>query len=302
MKNYPKNILSIRQQIQSYIDAGMIIPSEDEVRAALTEIGYYRLRGYCCHLYNNAAKRYAPGTKFTDVVSLYNFDMKLSHHIFSYLAEIEVALRVRLTEALLIYNDALILMDSTVFKDKEKYWSNISIVSSEIARSNDVFIKHNMRNHDGQIPIWASVEVMSFGTVSKIIKNLKTGSDSAFSRLSEYYKYKTKRGRLVKPSIQMFTSWIHSVCILRNICAHNGRIYNRVISTTPELTEIDKILPQPRFNGLYQILLAMKYLRPNDESWRGFVSSLNKLISEYSNVVELERMNFAANWKEHFTV
>ncbi len=302
MKNYPKNILNIQQQIQSYINAGMIIPSEDEVRDVLTRIGYYRLRGYSYHLYDNSTKRYAPGTKLTDIVSLYYFDTELSHLIFSYLSEIEVTLRVRLIEALLIYNDALILMDPTVFQDKEKYWSNIGVISSEIARSNDVFIKHNMRKHDGQIPIWASVEVMSFGTVSKIIKNLKTGSDSAFSRLAEHYKYKTKKGKLIKPDIQMFTSWIHSVSILRNICAHNGRIYNRVISTAPELIEIDRIVPQPRFNGLYQVLLAMKYLRPNDNSWTSFVNSYSALISKYSNVVDLKCMNFPSDWQSHFIV
>lgn len=69
----------------------------------------------------------------------------------------------------------------------------MSTVASEIARSNDVFIKHNFDNHDGEVPVWAAVEVLSFGTLSKIIKNLKTGTGSSYSILALNYQYKSKK-------------------------------------------------------------------------------------------------------------
>ncbi len=50
MYRYPKQILTIEQQIQSYIDAGMEIESYDQVEDALRTIGYYRLRGYSFQL------------------------------------------------------------------------------------------------------------------------------------------------------------------------------------------------------------------------------------------------------------
>lgn len=58
MNQYPKQILSIEQQIQSFIDAGMKISSFEDVENALKTIGYYRLRGYSFRLYNNATKKY----------------------------------------------------------------------------------------------------------------------------------------------------------------------------------------------------------------------------------------------------
>lgn len=302
MQQYPKTILSIQQQVQSYIDAGMDVSPQDEAEKALTTIGYYRLRGYSYHLYDNTAKKYLANTKFSDVLSLYRFDTALSHLISCMLSSIEVALRVRLNESLLVYCDPLVLNDPTVFSDKKIYWQNVGTIASEIARSNDVFIKHNFSKHGGQIPLWATVEVMSFGTLSKTIKNLKTGPGTAYDKLAEYYKYKSPNGKMVKPNKQMFSSWIQSASVLRNMCAHNSRIYNRVISTTPELIAIDQIVPQPRFNGLYQIMLAMKYLRPTDETWVEFVTELNHLISEYSTVVDLCRMNFPADWENHFVL
>ena len=174
------------------------------------------------------------------------------------ISKIEVALRVRLVEALLIHGEPLVLQDSSIFKEKKRYWQNMSTVASEIARSNDVFIKHNFDNHDGEVPVWAAVEVLSFGTLSKIIKNLKTGTGSSYSILASNYQYRSKKGNLVKPSQKMLASWIQGVSVLRNMCAHNSRIYNCTIHTTPEILDVDKITPPPAHKGLYQILLAMK--------------------------------------------
>ncbi len=109
MYQYPKQILTIEQQVQSYIDAGMIITSRSDVENALNSVGFYRLRGYCFHLYDNAAKKYVSGTKFEDVLKLYYFDRELSCLIFSMISKIEVSLRVRLVESLLIHREPLVL-------------------------------------------------------------------------------------------------------------------------------------------------------------------------------------------------
>ncbi len=84
----------------------------------------------------------------------------------------------------------------------------MSTVASEIARSNDVFIKHNFDNLDGEVPVWAAGEVLSFGMLSKIIKNLKTGTGSLYSILAANYQYKSIKGNLVNPSHKMLASWI----------------------------------------------------------------------------------------------
>ena len=175
----------------------------------------------------------------------------------------------------------------------------MSSISSEIARSNDVFIKHNFDNYEGEIPVWAIVEVLSFGTLSKIIKNLKTGTTTSYSALSANYKYISQKGNLVHPSKKIFASWLQGVSILRNICAHNSRIYNRTIHTTPEILYSDKVIPQPKHNGLYQILLAMKYLRPSDEEWAIFVDKLTDLFKNNINVIHLSAMNFPTDWNIH---
>lgn len=148
------------------------------------------------------------------------------------------------------------------------YWQNMSTIASEIACSNDVFIKHNFDNHEGEVPAWAVVEVLSFGTLSK----------------------------------KMFSSWVQAVSVLRNMCAHNSRIYNRTIHTTPEILNADKVTPAPAHNGLYQILLAMKYLRSSDEEWILFVNELDKLLQNNGGVLSFTAMNMPTDWKVHLRV
>lgn len=300
MYTYPKKFLSVTQLIQKLKNSGMTINSNDAAETALTTIGYYRLKGYSFHLIDPSTKKYKEGTTLSDVLRLYHFDSELSDLLFSYISQIEVALRSRLVNAFQITQDALILNDPSVFKDKKTFWKNQSTIASEISRSNDVFIVHNFDNHDGAIPIWAAVEVMSFGTISKTIKNMKTGSNSAFSALIKNYKFLSSNGRDINPSKDMFTSWIQAVSIMRNICAHNSRIYNRTISTRPQLIYSDIIDPHPRYNGLYQIMLSMKYLRPTETSWKVFIADFKQLLNNYSDVCDIRRLNFPDDWVNHF--
>ncbi|MBQ6979190.1 MAG: Abi family protein [Clostridia bacterium] len=304
MYTYPKRILTSTQLVSKLSSEGMIIDPTDNAEEVLSSIGYYRFKGYCFHFLDRTTHHFVPNTKFSDIVKLYRFDMDLSHLLFGYLSQIEVALRARTSQALLqAYGDALILNDPSIFLDKEKYWENQGKLSSEIVRSTDAFIKHNFDNHDGAIPIWATVEIMSFGTLSKVIKNLKVGSSSAYSILAQKYKFvSSSHGSLVTPRIDIFSSWIKAVSFLRNICAHNGRIYNRSINTNPSLVGLDRVATVPRFTGLYQIMLAMKYLRPDNDSWNTFVANFTALYNASSSIADLTRLNFPADWTTHFTV
>ena len=98
--------------------------------------------------------------------------------------------------------------------------------------------------------------------------NLKTGIGSSYAILSDNYKYKSNKGNLVKPSRKRFASWLQGVLVLRNICAHNSRIYNRT----------------------------------SDKEWTVFVDALDKLIQNNMGVISLTAMNLPTDWKAHLSV
>lgn len=300
MYTYPKPPLSNADLIKKLQAAELDIPDVADAERVLLEIGYYRLKGYFFDLIDSTTKKFPQGTTFDSIVGIYEFDTKLSHLLFGFLTQIEIALRARLVASLTKCNDALILNDPSIFSDKEMYWKNQSAVASEIARSNDVFINHHLKHYEGAIPIWAAVEVMSFGTLSKIIKTLKTGSGSVYSDIASYYLFRTQNGNTAVPSKEMLSSWIQTASVIRNICAHNSRIYNRSFATIPRLLKADAIKPAPKFNGIYQVILAMKYLRPSDDTWTNFVTELDSLLTEYSNVVSPKKLHFPNDWRNHF--
>lgn len=131
------------------------------------------------------------------------------------------------------------------------------------------------------------------------IKNLSTGTDSVYPSLAQFYKYTSAKGNLATPSLEMFSSWIHAVVVLRNICAHNSRIYNRSLTTKPKLLSVDQQNPAPRYCGLYHFLLAMKYLRPSDDEWNDFITSFDALLNKYQRDIDLGKLHLPSDWRNH---
>ena len=118
----PKKILSLQEQLQSYIDAGLLISSDEDALNALKHIGFYRLRGYSYPFYDNSRKKYITGTSLHQILQIYEFDQDLSHCLFGFLSKIEISLRANLIAALLeTYDDALILYEPVVFKNKSLF-------------------------------------------------------------------------------------------------------------------------------------------------------------------------------------
>ena len=46
----------------------------------------------------------------------------------------------------------------------------------------------------------------------------------------------------------------------------------------------------------------MKYLRPSDAVWTQFVADLNALFTKYAGIFEYSRINFPADWANHFVI
>ncbi|WP_350562555.1 Abi family protein [Psychrobacter sp. CAL346-MNA-CIBAN-0220] len=77
-------------------------------------------------------------------------------------------------------------------------------------------IQHHLQHYDG-IPIWVAVEVLDFGSISKLYSGLT-------------YKHRQQIADKYKISENVFSSWIHALNIVRNVCAHYSRLSNTNIS------------------------------------------------------------------------
>lgn len=135
----------------------------------------------------------------------------------------------------------------------------------------------------GNLPVYALMEVFSFGTLSKFYKNMLNPDKKAVAAtFGVGYTY--------------LESWLESISYVRNICAHYGRLYNAKLSKTPMLyKEYTKIgISNSR---IFSVLLCMRHLLKGDAHWNLFADKLEMLFEKYENV-DIRTMGFPENWKK----
>lgn len=132
-------------------------------------------------------------------------------------------------------------------------------------------------------PLIERVEILSFGTLSKLYKNMKnTDKKQIASIYGIGYTY--------------LESWIENIAYVRNLCAHYGRLYNAKFTKTPKLYYQDRKLGITN-NRIFGVLCCLKYLLPNDRHWMDFLDSLNLLFEKYPHA-DKTTMGFTKNWQE----
>ncbi|MBP5565848.1 MAG: Abi family protein, partial [Lachnospiraceae bacterium] len=158
-------------------------------------------------------------------------------------------------------------------------------ISDEVKNNSRApFVRNFQENYEGgELPLYALVEIFSFGTLSKFYKNLNNIDKKNISlQFGVGYTF--------------LESWIESLSYVRNICAHYGRLYNAKIPKTPILYKEYKEKGIGN-NRIFASLICLKHIYDNDLKWNDFVDDLNKLISQYDGV-NISTMGFSDNWIE----
>lgn len=292
--NYTKPPLSIQQQIQKLKDRGLTFGDENRAAHYLSNISYYRLRAYTYPFQDNTDPEHPFNTEisFEEIINLYVFDRRLRILIFNGLEKIEIALR---TKIIYEYSNAF---GSHWFEDEDMYWnmnqfdSDMVTLDVEIERSKETFIEHYLETYSNppNPPAWMSLEVASFGLLSKLFRNLKNSP------------IKTKVAReFGLTTSAILSSWMYAITGIRNIVAHHGRLWNRRFIITPTIPNhtLNPFLNNIDIyrNKIYAILSCMNYILRNISPGNSFVTDLKGLL-ETSHLIDLHEMGFPANWEE----
>ena len=109
-------------------------------------------------------------------------------------------------------------MDASLFKNADFYEGCLDNIKKEVSRSNEDFIKEHSEKYTfpSLPPVWKTLEVVSFGTLSKLFCLFKD------NRLK-----KQVAREFGLPQYTYLESWIRCITVLRNCCAHHARIWNR---------------------------------------------------------------------------
>lgn len=277
--------LTVEEQINNLRKLGLLINNEEQAKDLLNEISYFRLiKAYSIGL-KPKNECYYSGVSFDQIVELYMFNADFRQLIFSRIEQIEVNLRCRIGNYFSKEYGAFAYRDTSLFSNQEYQRRILDDVDKEIKRNRkSPFIRNFLENYEpADIPLYAAVEVFTFGTLSKMFKNMK-GLDK--TRIASRYGVK----------YYYLESWFESLAYVRNICAHYGRLYNAKLTKTPKIycEYQQKQVPN---NKIFGVLCCMKHLLPFDDEWKNFVGRIDELFMEYPSV-EKNTMGFTDDWKE----
>lgn len=229
-----KRATTVDEQIARLRDCGMTV---DDALAHqwLPHVQYYRLAGYWYPYrqqqpYGRRGDAFLPGTNFADVTALYEFDRKLRSLTLDALERVEVALRAHIS-ALLGLRDPLSYLDESHFRSTFDHARWVATAKRRVSRAqkNSPFVQHNLAKYGPDLPIWVLVQVLDFSDLSIMFEGLRTqdqftvaeglGLQLELNSLSKSQQRKAKQSHPL-------TVWLEQLSIIRNTCAHHGRLWN----------------------------------------------------------------------------
>lgn len=276
--------MTIEEQVENLKSIGLIVNDEEYAKKILNDISYFRLiKAYSLNLKPKNGN-YENDVSFEQIVELYLFNANFRQIIFPEIEKVEINVRCRIANYFAEQYGVLGYLEADNFINPEYHQAFLEDIEEEIRRNSKApFVKNFRDNYEGgNLPIYALVEVFSFGTLSKFYKNMKNPDKKTVARsFGIGYTY--------------FESWLESISYVRNICAHYGRLYNAKLSKTPILY---KEYSQAGIgnNRIFGVLLCLKHLLKNDSHWNLFVDKVEMLFEKYESV-DIRTMGYPENWK-----
>ena len=283
---------SFEEQLDLLKERGLIIENKGEMLGLLERIGYYHLSGYMLTL-RNEGDTFCPGTTSLTLLRLYSFDHRLRMMLRDVLDRVEINFRTQVSYTHTEAHGTLGYYDKTTFIksfDHEKYLNDIA---SEIFRQRRLpFIKHHLLEYGGDFPLWVVMEISSFGTVSKLFSGMLPEDKRT---IAKYYG----------EDFHTLQSWARCLSELRNNCAHQNRLYNKLFTSIPSRIDGAALLETSgagRYDArrLFWQLIPIYRMLPTTQLRDMFVRDLRSCLRDYASYIQLEHIGFPENWNDYF--
>lgn len=289
-QTYPKQLISIRDQIALLKQRGLVFINESKATHLLQNISYYRLSGYWYPLLANKQNhQFKSGSTFEAAYNIYKFDSELRKLIITELEKIEIAVRTQTTNILSPQWGGYWFTETSHFNDPTRHTKILAKIEEEYQRSDEEFVTAFKTKYSNPLPpSWITLEITSFGTLSILYNNLLPGQ--AKRNIAGYFGLPDT----------VFASWLHSIVYIRNICAHHCRLWNRTLSIRPLMPRSPRkpfiTLPANGTQQVYIILSMIIYLLNIINPNHSFVRRFKDLLNKYP-LIDIRAMGFPANWE-----
>lgn len=249
---FDKKPTTITEQLELFKSRGLIVPNENRAKHYLEKVGYYRLSSYALPFQTKKDDEHTfkPNTTFNDVFQLYLFDRELRILLFDKIEKIEIAIRSSIVNHMCLKYGSHWYEDKSLFKHWYKHDKLIGDITELVEKSKEVFVKHYKAKYTNPKlpPAWMTFELLTYGQIYNIFMALPNEDQKV---IAKQYNLHPK----------FFKSWLLTINVIRNTCAHHSRLWNRILGVKPQLPAGKNKIEHIDFDNdrIYSILFVIKY-------------------------------------------
>ena len=288
-----KEFKTIEEQLKILRSRGLNIGNETLARDFLLHNNYYRVSGYSLTLRKNDV--FFKSATFQNIIDIYNFDHELRHILLQYLEVIEVKMKSVYVYEFTKVHGPTGYLDESFFTNKIKHREILDKANQQKTQRlpHEAYLKHFVNDLHQDIPLWAYIDLFTISDISFLYSISEPSIKDAIAR---------EFGLTMNKGSFILGNYMHSMTIIRNLCAHGSRIYNRLFEQKPSLNKQEKALLIKNKNGeldnahFYGFLLIMKRLLPTDK----FCEMKNSIIllTQRYPFVRMDYYGFRNDWQQ----
>jgi abortive infection bacteriophage resistance protein len=288
---YTKPALTFEEQADLIISRGLVVDRAILIDV-LKNVNYYRLSGYLYPYRTLPGDEFKPGTTFDQVWRHYTFDRQLRVITMDALERFEVSIKNQIINFISKSFGPFGYIEHTNFPylSADDHATLLKTIAVESERSKEEFVRHFRLKYGDthpNLPLWMSGEIISFGCSITMFRGIKDKSI-----IVDHYGVPK----------DVLISWLKTLNVIRNICAHHGRLWNRELGVKPYIPR-KKDFPQwhepvtINNNRVFGILTILNYLLKIAAPKSNWKLRLFTLLDEYSEISK-RSMGFTDNWKD----
>ena len=290
--------LTVDQQIDLLIRRGMAVSDRTQASHWLRHINYYRLRAYWLPFEQPAVGQAQPqehgfraGVSFEQVLSIYEFDRALRLLLLDAIDWLETSLRTQWAHQMALRHGAQAHEQIALHQDRARHERRLHLLREEYLRSDETFALHHRLRYPelATPPIWVSSELLTLGQLSRWIADLRHAADrQAIARAYDLDEV-------------LLISFLYRLSLVRNLCAHHGRVWNREFSTTRmklprhKPRQVVEAINLQRPDRLYNALVLLAHVLHRIVPCHDWPRRLRDLMAQATPVMA-DSMGFPRDW------
>ena len=263
MKEYKNS----NELLDYIISKGVSVNNKEDALYKIKTYSYYSIINTYKDVFKNNNNEYKKNVSFDEIYALFEFDKNLRSIFLKYSLEIEIILKSLLAETISSrygIKDYLIKenFDNTV--NETIITESINVIEEEINKQNG---KHEAVTHYideyGFVPPFVLTKILTLGELSRLYAMLKQSDRQSISKN-------------FKLSDKVLKQIIVNMTMIRNICAHNDRLFSFHSKFRISFKYIEKNYNEKSVN-IYMVMKCMESLLPKEKK-KEFVKLINNEI------------------------